>query len=79
MLAFDHRLIFYDNNTILIEEYQKIMNYGTEKEKEKIKDKMQIGVFQDIQKSGFFEEYEKLVDRLQSKERKPDKPKGGKK
>ena len=48
-------------------------------EPEKIKDKMQIGVFQDIQKSGFFEEYEKLVDRLQSKEKKPDTAKGGKK
>ena len=70
---------WYDDNTILIEDYQKIMNYGTEKEKEQIKDKMQIGVFQDIQKSGFFEEYEKLVERLQLKEKKSDKVKGGKK
>jgi len=70
---------WYDNNTILIEDYQKIMNYGNEKEKEQIKDKMQIGVFQDIQKSGFFEEYGKLVERLQLKGKKPDKPKGGKK
>jgi len=58
---------WYDDNTILIEEYEKIMNYGSEKEKEKIKNKMQIGVFQDIQKPGFFELYEKLVDRLQEK------------
>ncbi len=43
------------------------MNYGTEEEKEKIKDKMQIGVFQDIQKPGFFEEYEKLVMKIQEK------------
>jgi hypothetical protein len=55
------------------------MTYGNEKEKEQIKDKMQIGVFQDIQKSGFFEEYEKLVERLQIKGKKPDKLKGDKK
>ena len=61
---------WYDDNTILIEEYQKIMNYGTEKEKEEVKDKMQIGVFQNIQKAGFFEQYEKLVERLREKETK---------
>jgi 2-oxoglutarate ferredoxin oxidoreductase subunit beta len=58
---------WYDDNTILIEEYDKIMNYGTDKEKEKIKNKMQVGVFQDIQKPGFFEQYGKLVERLQEK------------
>jgi hypothetical protein len=46
------------------------MNYGTEKEKEEVKDKMQIGVFQNIQKAGFFEQYEKLVVRLREKETK---------
>ena len=58
---------WYDDNTILIEDYEKTMNYGNEKEKEEIKNKIQIGVFQDIEKSGFFEEYEKLVMRLQEK------------
>jgi 2-oxoglutarate ferredoxin oxidoreductase subunit beta len=61
---------WYDNNTILIEDYEKIMKYGTDKEKEEVKDKMQIGVFQNIQKPGFFESYEKLVDRLKEKETK---------
>jgi hypothetical protein len=28
---------------------------------------MQVGVFQDIQKPGFFEQYGKLVERLQEK------------
>jgi 2-oxoglutarate/2-oxoacid ferredoxin oxidoreductase subunit beta len=65
---------WYDDNTILIEDYSKTMKYGTDEEKEKIKNKMQIGVFQDIQKPGFFEQYEKLVERLQDK-----KDKGGKK
>jgi len=65
---------WYDDNTILIEDYNKIMKYGTDEEKEKIKNKIQCGVFQDIEKSGFFEQYEKLVERLQEK-----RVKGGKK
>ena len=44
------------------------MNYGTEEEKENARQKFQIGVFQDLTKSGFFEEYEKLVDRLVTKD-----------
>jgi hypothetical protein len=52
------------------------MKYGKEEEKNAIKDKMRIGVFQDIQKPGFFEQYEKLVERLAEKE---SKAKGGKK
>lgn len=67
---------WYDNNTILIEDYKKIMQYGTEEEKKKVKHKFQIGVFQDLQKPGFFELYGNLVNRLQIKE---TKPKGGKK
>ena len=61
---------WYDDNTILIEEYNKIMEYGTDEEKEKIKNKIQLGVFQDIEKPGFFEQYEKLVERLQTKKDK---------
>ena len=41
-----------------------------------MKDKMTLGVFQDIEKAGFFESYEKLVNRLKEKE---TKPKGAKK
>ncbi len=65
---------WYDNNTILKEDYEKIMTYGTEEEKEQVKNKITLGVFQDIQKPGFFEAYEQLVDRLYIKETK-----GGKK
>ena len=67
---------WYDNNTILKEDYEKIMKYGSEKEKEQVKDKIPLGVFQNIEKPGFFESYEKLVDRLKEKEAKS---KGGKK
>jgi 2-oxoglutarate ferredoxin oxidoreductase subunit beta len=61
---------WYDNNTILIEDYERIMNYGTEKEKEEVKNMFPIGVFQDIQKPGFFGEYEKLVNRLMDRDSK---------
>jgi hypothetical protein len=53
------------------------MKYGTEEEIEQIKHKMPLGVFQNIQKPGFFEQYEKLVERLQQKASKPVKAKGG--
>ena len=55
---------WYEDNTILIEEYEKIMNYGTDEEKEPIKGMFQIGVFQNETKSGYFEEYDKLIQRL---------------
>jgi 2-oxoglutarate ferredoxin oxidoreductase subunit beta len=61
---------WYDNNTILIEDYERIMSYGTEKEKEEVKNMFPIGVFQDIEKPGFFEQYEKLVGRLMEKDKK---------
>jgi 2-oxoglutarate ferredoxin oxidoreductase subunit beta len=55
---------WYEDNTMLIEEYNKIQDHGTEEEKEAVKEMILIGEFQNIPKSGFFEEYEKLVDRL---------------
>jgi len=63
---------WYDNNTILIEDYERIINYGSEKEKEKIKNMFPIGVFQDLNNPGFFEQYERLVDRVMGRE--PKKP-----
>jgi 2-oxoglutarate ferredoxin oxidoreductase subunit beta len=61
---------WYDDNTILIEDYERIMKYGTEEEKEEARQKIQIGVFQDIQKPGFFELYEELLNRLAKEEKK---------
>ena len=55
---------WYEDNTILIEEYEKIMNYGTDEEKESVKGMFQVGVFQNETKSGYFEEYDKLIQRL---------------
>jgi 2-oxoglutarate ferredoxin oxidoreductase subunit beta len=62
---------WYDDNTILIEDYERIITYGSEKEKEEIKNMFPIGVFQDIDKPGFFEAYENLVNRVISKDNKP--------
>jgi 2-oxoglutarate ferredoxin oxidoreductase subunit beta len=59
---------WYEDNTILVEEYDKIMNYGTDEEKEQVEDKFQIGVFQNVRKAGFFEEYDKLVQRLMKRD-----------
>ena len=61
---------WYDDNTILIEDYERIMNYGSEKEKDEIKNMFPIGVFQNINKPGFFEAYENLVNRVISKDSK---------
>jgi 2-oxoglutarate ferredoxin oxidoreductase subunit beta len=61
---------WYDDNTILIEDYERIMKYGDEEEKKRVKNKMQIGVFQDIEKAEFCDEYGKLVKRLMEKDSK---------
>lgn len=59
---------WYEDNVVFIEDYERAMNYGTEEEKEQVKGKMQIGVFQNVDKPGFFEEHEKLVRRLMEKD-----------
>ncbi len=59
---------WYEDNTILIEEYERIMDYGTEEERKNVKGMFQIGVFQNVKKAGFFEEYDKLVQRLIEKD-----------
>jgi len=56
---------WYEDNTMLIEDYQRIMNYGTDEERDAASNMIQIGVFQHQKtKPGFFEEYDKLVTRL---------------
>ncbi len=65
---------WYDDNTLLAEEYDKIMNYGTEEEKAALEGKIKIGVFQHIKKVGFFEAYEEQVKNLMAKD---DKKWGG--
>jgi 2-oxoglutarate ferredoxin oxidoreductase subunit beta len=55
---------WYEDHTILIEDYEKAMNYGSDEEKAAMDGMIQIGVFQQLTKPGFFEENQKLIDRL---------------
>ena len=64
---------WYETNTILIEEYEKIMMYGTEEEKNQVKQMIQVGVFQNIEKPEFLTEYHKLLERIADKGGKPVK------
>ena len=59
---------WYEENAILIEDYEKIMNTGTEEEKERVKGMIQIGVFQNEKKPGFFEQYNQMVQKLIEKD-----------
>jgi len=59
---------WYQDSTILIEDYEKTMSYGTDEEKDRVSKMIQIGVFQNVRKHGFFEEYQKLTDALVTKD-----------
>jgi len=54
---------WYKENVILIEEYGRIMKYGTEEEKEEAQKKITIGEFIDIEKPEFMDEWKLLVER----------------
>ncbi len=55
---------WYEDNTMLMEDYDRIMDYGTEEEIAAAKNKIKIGVFQHQERSGFFGEYDKMTTRL---------------
>lgn len=57
---------WYRDKVILIEEYNRIMKYGTEEEKKRAKEKITIGEFIDIDKPEFMEEWELLVERMRT-------------
>lgn len=59
---------WYDDKFIMIEDYERIMEFGTEEEQEAAKDMILIGVFQDEQKSGYFSSYGKLIENLIKKD-----------
>lgn len=65
---------WYEDNTMLIEDFDRIMDHGTDEEKAKARDMFKIGVFQKLEKPGFFSEYKKLVARITEKD---DMLKGG--
>ena len=55
---------WYEDNSILVEDYERIMSYGTEEEKDKVRGKFQIGVFQNVRKEGFYERNDRLIKKL---------------
>jgi 2-oxoglutarate ferredoxin oxidoreductase subunit beta len=66
---------WYEDHAILIEDYERIMAYGTDEEKKDAETKYQIGVFQNLEKPGFFRAYKDQVDRLVKMD--DEKAKGG--
>lgn len=56
---------WYENHTIPIERYNEIIASKNKEEIKKQKDKMKIGIFQDIEKPEFFEEYQRILHSLQ--------------
>jgi 2-oxoglutarate ferredoxin oxidoreductase subunit beta len=59
---------WYEDNTMLMEEFDRIMEHGTPGEKVAAQQMVKIGVFQKLDKPGFFGEYHKMVDRLTGKD-----------
>ncbi|MFO7991811.1 MAG: thiamine pyrophosphate-dependent enzyme [Thermoplasmata archaeon] len=55
---------FYKENTILKEDYDMIMKYGSEEEKDEIKDKIKIGVLHNERKKSLDERYDELMEAL---------------
>jgi 2-oxoglutarate ferredoxin oxidoreductase subunit beta len=53
---------WYKDNTILIDEYERIEKFGSEAEREALRDKMKIGVFQDIERESFTEQWKRFVE-----------------
>ncbi|MCK4757354.1 MAG: hypothetical protein KAS67_02770, partial [Thermoplasmata archaeon] len=61
---------WYEDNTILVEDFEKTMNYGTDEEKAAIQNMIKVGVFQKTEKVGFFEAYEEQVKNLMANDDK---------
>lgn len=53
---------WYDDITILEEDYDMIKEYGSEEEKEDLKDKIKIGVLHQEEKKSLTERYEELLE-----------------
>lgn len=55
---------FYINNTILKEDYEMIMEFGSDEEKQEVEKKITIGVLHRSSKTSLEERYKELVERL---------------
>lgn len=56
---------WYKDHVILIEEYARIEKFGTDAERAALRDKVKIGVFQDIERECFSDQWQALVERVQ--------------
>lgn len=56
---------WYENKTILAEDYDMIMKYGSEEEKKEVKDKIKIGVLHKQEKPSLNERLQKLIEEVQ--------------
>lgn len=54
---------WYRDNVILLEEYERVMKYGTDEEKEEARKKITIGEFVDIEKPEFMDEWKLMIEK----------------
>lgn len=55
---------WYRDNTVLLDDFEHIMEFGTPEEQEEIKHKIKVGVLQDNERESFEERWAKLVERV---------------
>jgi 2-oxoglutarate/2-oxoacid ferredoxin oxidoreductase subunit beta len=55
---------WYGEHTVLIEEHARVERFGAPAEREALRDKMKIGVFQDYERESFGERWAALVERV---------------
>jgi 2-oxoglutarate/2-oxoacid ferredoxin oxidoreductase subunit beta len=58
---------WYSENTVLIDEYERIMKFGTIEEKQSLAGKLKIGVFQNTERPSFTDTMAEEIERLQVK------------
>ncbi|NNJ11118.1 2-oxoacid:ferredoxin oxidoreductase subunit beta [Chloroflexales bacterium ZM16-3] len=55
---------WYRDHTVLVDEYERVEQFGSPEERAALRDKMKIGVFQDIERESFGDRWAALVDRV---------------
>jgi len=55
---------WYKDHVVLIDEYERVAKFGTEDERASLADKLKIGVFQDVERETFCDQWQALVERV---------------
>lgn len=55
---------WYKDHVILLDEYERIEKFGTAQERELLQSKIKIGVFQDMERESFTDQWKRLVERV---------------